>query len=672
MAKKDRDPSETSAVKKPARKRAARPRVLSKLWAMLAESFPKLTSLLKLARDWARRKPLWIQVPLYAVLILAATIYGFGESLLKLPVVANVRSEIADYTEDLFAVPLPKASGTAFAIAVARIEDDDGSVGKSLGIALKIPGVERLQIDRRLRFVDAANLDAAEAEAHETARRWLEKTRADLLLWGQTIPGEPRGVRLIMTLRHAEPRHEARVAQRQLAFNFLEASREPFEAAVQAQVLGFLGQFDASQAVAEQLRQAIARLDTFVRSRQEGAGRAALRFALANARATLGELAGDTGILEAAAVSYRELLQERTRLVAPLEWAMIQNSLGSVLFSLGKRENGTRKLTEAVAAYRSALEEYSADKMPLEWAMVQNNLGHALEQLGRRAGGRRLKEAVAAYQAALTKYRPETTPLEWAMVQNNLGNALVAQGDRETGTARLAEAIEVFQQALNVRIRKKTPLSWAMTQNNLGNALGILGEREDGTLRLQQAVAAYREALKEYTVEKVPYEWAMVQNNLGSALERMGKRENSAARLEEAVQVLRAALNKRTREKVPLSWAATQNNLGNVLRSAAEREAGTRRLEEAVTAYRAALGEYSRDKTPIDWAMTHNNLGDALALIGEREKNIGRVEEAIRMFEEALSVPELKSASDYRGIVQTNKWKAERTQGTLTTAVGAK
>jgi hypothetical protein len=143
MAKKDRDTSETDAVKKPARRRAAKPRVLSKLWAMLAESFPKLTRLLKLARDWTRRKPIWIQVPLYAVLILAAAVYGFGEALLKLPVVANVRSEIAEYTEDLFAVPLPKATGTAFTIAVARIEDDDGSVGKSLGIALKIPGVAR-------------------------------------------------------------------------------------------------------------------------------------------------------------------------------------------------------------------------------------------------------------------------------------------------------------------------------------------------------------------------------------------------------------------------------------------------------------------------------------------------------------------------------------------------
>ena len=238
-----------------------------------------------------------------------------------------------------------------FAIAVAKIEDDEGgNVGKSLMLALKIAGVERLQIDRRLRFVDASNLDAAEAEAHETARAWLERIGADILLWGQTIPGEPRGVRLIMTLRNAGRRHEARVAQRYLAFNFLEQTREPFEAAVQAQVLGFLAQFDASRAVAEQLRQAIARLQKFVQSREAGPGRSALVFSLANAQAVLGEQTGDTDVLQAAVATYQELLDARQRRAVPLDWAMTQHNLGNALCSLGRREATTKRLEEAAVA----------------------------------------------------------------------------------------------------------------------------------------------------------------------------------------------------------------------------------------------------------------------------------------------------------------------------------
>jgi tetratricopeptide (TPR) repeat protein len=634
--------------------------VVSKLLGLLAESFPKATALLKVARDWSRRKPLWIRLPLYGSVILGAALYAFGDTLLKLPVIAGIHEDVSTYVEDVFAVPLPKASGKAFAIAIARIEDDEnGTVGKSLGLALRIAGVERLQVDRRLRFVEAANLDAAEAEAHEKARRWLEKIGADLLLWGQTIPGDSLGVRLIMTVRDAETRHEARVTQRYLAFKFLEATHEPFEAAVQAQVLGFLARFDPSHAVAEQLRQAVARLERFVHAREEGPGRAALVFALANARTTLGEQAGDDAALAAAVAAYQDLLHARSRQASPLDWAMTQNNLGNALASLGRRENGTTRLLAAARAYEAALEEYDAEKAPREWAMVQNNLGHVFQILApRETGGRRVEQAVAAYRAALTKLSPDLTSADWAMTQNNLGNALVAWGTLETGTARLLEAIQVFEQALKVRTRKKAPLSWAMTQSNLGNALGVLGEREEGTRRLEQSVAAYREALKEYTREKVPLDWAMAQNNLGTALGRLGQREKGTESYRAAVEVFRAALDERAREKVPLSWAMTQNNLGNALRSLAEREGRTERLEEAIVAYRAALQEYTREKNPLDWALANNNLGAALKLLGERTRNPRHVEEAIKTFELALGVPELKSAKQLRSSVQTNSWEA--------------
>ncbi|MGH7945618.1 MAG: tetratricopeptide repeat protein [Opitutaceae bacterium] len=657
----------TPARKLSRRRRSSKPRVAARLLEMLAESFPKITALLKVARDWSRRKPLWIRIPLYSCLILGAGIYVFSEPLGKLPLIASLRGEVAAYVEDVFSVPLPKASGKGFAIAVARIEDDEnGSVGRSLGIALKISGVERLQVDRRLRYVEAANLDAAEAEAHTTARRWLGKIGADLLLWGQTIPGESHGVRLIMTVRDAESTHEARASQRYLAFNFLEATQEPFEAAVQAQVLGFLARFDSSHAVAGQLRQAISRLESFVRGRQEGPGRAALVFALANAQVTLGEQAGDDAVLRTAIGTYQELLNARSRQTGPLDWAMTQNNLGNALVSLGKRENGIAKLLDAVAAYGGALEEYDASNAPLEWAMVQNNLGHAFEIMAPREGGiKRLEQAVAMYRGALTKFSPDTTPADWAMTQNNLGNALVAWGTLETSLARLTEAVAVFEQALKVRTRKKAPLSWAMTQGNLGNALGVLGERETGTRRLEQSAAAYREALKEYTREKVPLDWAMTQNNLGTALGRLGQREKGTGSYEQAVGAFRAALLERTREKLPLAWAMTQNNLGNALRSLGERERRTEPLEEAIAAYRAALQELTREKAPFDWAMTNNNLGGVLKLLGERTRDQRHVEEAIQMFERALSVRELKSAKQLHDSVQTNLWAASALLATL-------
>jgi hypothetical protein len=53
--------------------------------------------------------------------------------------------------------------------------------------------------------------------------------------------------------------------------------------------------------------------------------------------------------------AYRDALKEWTREHVPLDWAMAQNNLGTVLRTLGERESGTARLVEAVDAFRNAL-----------------------------------------------------------------------------------------------------------------------------------------------------------------------------------------------------------------------------------------------------------------------------------------------------------------------------
>ncbi len=351
----------------------------------------------------------------------------------------------------------------------------------------------------------------------------------------------------------------------------------------------------------------------------------------------LGERESSPARLEEAVAACRAALTEGTRERVPLDWAWTQNTLGLALWRLGERESGTARLEEAVATFRAALRERTRERVPLDWAVTQNNLGLVLSSLGERESGTaRLEEAVAAFRAALIEGTRERVPLDWAMTQNNLGNALVALGERESSTARLEEAITAYRAALTERTRDRVPLDWAMTQSNLGGTLRVLGERESGTGRLEEAVASFHAALTERTRQRVPLQWAMTQNNLGNALSSLGKRKSGTAQLEEAVAGYRAALTEYTRERVPLQWAMTQNNLGNTLSTLGERENGTARLEEAVVAYRAALTEYTRDRVPLDWAMTQSNLGDALRALGERESGTARLKEAVAACRAAL------------------------------------
>jgi tetratricopeptide (TPR) repeat protein len=92
---------------------------------------------------------------------------------------------------------------------------------------------------------------------------------------------------------------------------------------------------------------------------------------------------GTAGLKEAVA-AYREALKESTRERVPLDWAMTQNNLGSVLSTLGERESGTARLEEAVAAYREALKEWTRESAPYYRDMAQNNLDITLKLLKER------------------------------------------------------------------------------------------------------------------------------------------------------------------------------------------------------------------------------------------------------------------------------------------------
>ncbi len=376
-----------------------------------------------------------------------------------------------------------------------------------------------------------------------------------------------------------------------------------------------------------------------------------------------------------AVAAYFNAMEVYTREQLPLEWAMVQNSLGLALKDQGIRaggEKGRKLLEDAVGAYYAALEEFPRELVPQLWAMTQNSLGIALSEqgirMGEKKGGNLLEKAVEAYRAALEEHTREQLPQQWATTQNNLGNVLSEQGTRtegEAGKKLLEEAVEAYRAALEERIREQFPQQWATTQNNLGNAHQELGTRKTGRVGrklLEKAVDACRAALMERTREQLPQQWATTQNNLGNALRELGTRSRGEAGrklLEEAVEAYRAALEERTREQFPQQWATTQNNLGNALQKLGTRlgsEAGVKLLEETVKAYRTALEEFTREHLPQQWAVTQNNLGNALrewaGLDGKNAKSL--LAEAIAAHQGALEVWTAEHFSHYHGIAMGN------------------
>jgi tetratricopeptide (TPR) repeat protein len=558
----------------------------------------------------------------------------------KIPGVAWLVESVKELT------PGPRATGTRFALALARLENDekDEQLNNLLDALREHHGIELLVLPQTISVEGSSRPQEAVRLGDVRARALLKETHADVMIWGSVLRSGAKSVLSLHWTASAElePKRSAgryspdEARDLDLPELFWTDMNDVLGMLVAAEQSKFSDQ--EGRAIADQLKPFIERVSALVHSPELTSDqKAALWENLGNSLRIYGEQQGDNASLQQSIGAYQEVLKQRTRERVPLDWAATQNNLGNAMFRLGERESGTAHLEQAVAAYQQALMERTRERVPLDWAATQNSLGLALAELGgREPGTAHLEQAVAAYQQALMEYTRERGPRNWAVTQNNLGVAFFRLGEREPGTAHLEQAVAAHQQALKELTRERIPLDWAMTQNNLGAALTDLGEREPGTAHLEQAVAAYQQALKEETRERGPLDWAATQNNLGNAMLTLGERESGTAHLEQAAAAYQQALMERTRERVPLDWAMTQSNLGNAMLTLGERVPGTVHLEQAVAAYQQALMERTRERVPLDWARMQNNLGNAFEHLGEREPGTAHLEQAVAAYQQAL------------------------------------
>ncbi|ATB36819.1 hypothetical protein CYFUS_002234 [Cystobacter fuscus] len=419
-----------------------------------------------------------------SVLGLLASIWWNWEKVQKQPVVS-------DLVRLLSRKPLPKADPQRFSIAMTHLENDIGGENERLvSEALKeFEGIQIIKLDRAL-TLEGTIPEVEESAGHEQARKYLQATGADILLWGTVLHHDGKSLPKLYWTTARDVNRDRGWGRYQLGSESFELPSlfwEDLGKLLQLLALTQHAEFEDQRGhyIADQLGPFINKVrkllqDGVMRPGWSVAARASTRHLLADALTLVGRQTGENAPLEEAVAAYRTALGERTRQRVPLDWAATQNDLGAALTVLGEREAGTARLEEAVAAYRAALEERTRQRVPLDWAATQHNLGNALLRLGdREAGTARLEEAVAAYRAALEEGTRQRVPLDWAETQSNLGIALRLLGEREAGPARLEEAVAAFRAALEVRTRQRMPLEWAETRKDLKAVLQILGQRTE-------------------------------------------------------------------------------------------------------------------------------------------------------------------------------------------------
>ena len=251
--------------------------------------------------------------------------------------------------------------------------------------------------------------------------------------------------------------------------------------------------------------------------------------------------------LEQSIISYQKALVSGDPKPQSSGYARLQKNLGAAYSDLATLREPVNNLKQAIAAYTEATRYFQVGKVrrsmvnphsinpliqqeALQYAAIQNNLGTAYWNLAQQVQPiDSLKAAIAAYTEALQFCDPKQDPLQYAMMQTNLGTAYWNLAQHRPSKQLLQCAIDAYQTALQYRTPESAPAACANTHNNLGIAYWHLAnQHQQPQTRVKlilQAIASYETALSLITklsVAQLSFDPLATHNNIGLAHYHLG------------------------------------------------------------------------------------------------------------------------------------------------------
>jgi tetratricopeptide (TPR) repeat protein len=340
------------------------------------------------------------------------------------------------------------------------------------------------------------------------------------------------------------------------------------------------------------------------------------------------------------AITYFQATQaDWTREKNPLEWAIVQQNIGSALSELSEIGLQPALLKDALTSLQNALAVYQAQSDQIDSAYVQYRMGNTYREIASHEPGTdSLHRAVECYQATIKGFDVKHYPLIWAGANVQLGSTLTTLADREGNAKGFEDAIATFRLALTVYNWDAYPSQWVDTQVQLAEAFQLLGQERSNVDDLKQAVAICRQVLEGFPRDRDPRRWAATQATLGNVLLTLNDVHLDPSYPPQAVAAFRASLEEQSREHQPIAWATLKASLGNALTAVGENGTSTYEFEQAIDAFNDALEVFKPDRNPVEWARAKGDLADALSDLGERGSGIRYLTEAVDDYHQALTV----------------------------------
>ncbi len=220
--------------------------------------------------------------------------------------------------------PLPHASGTKFAVAVAHLEHDKDQEHERLiveALQEEFKDIEVLRFDRTLSLEGTQPEERVKA-GHTTAQKYLKHSGAQALIWGTILRRDERSLpKLYWTAANdAEPQPEGKRYEPTAALGLPDVFWEDLVKVLRLLIATEYTKFRAFEGhfMSDQLRPFIEKVRTLLKDSAGQRGwnaetRAQAGVIFANSLTILGEQTGTKSPLEEAVGTYRAALTDWTR-----------------------------------------------------------------------------------------------------------------------------------------------------------------------------------------------------------------------------------------------------------------------------------------------------------------------------------------------------------------------
>lgn len=404
-------------------------------------------------------------------------------------------------------VPAHLARQPSISVLVCDFDGLDGrDISQRIVNDLSInSGVLVQHLAKKLKATGKGTLVERLVAAAGAGRKWLVEAGADILLWGEILPGN-QGIKIRFLCATADADTQPGSIGLGDTLELSVAYEAEMAGVIHAVVLAAIGPRKSGpqrEELADLLSGPADKMNAYIDTPPadlDASALASVMTAIGNVLGSMWRLNGQPVLLDRAIQAYKQALTQDYDKENPLNWALTQNQFAAALQAQATRDKDPAPLRAAADAYLAVAAALGAHLHVNDWALAQIHFADVQIKLSNYGDPvQHLQKASEAYQQALKVFTRQTMPGPWSELMNQLGVALMRMGENVGGDRVLEQSAACFRKSLEVRRREIAPLLWAQTANNLGAVAFTLYRRKENPAALHEAAACFKGAVEIYT-----------------------------------------------------------------------------------------------------------------------------------------------------------------------------